>query len=375
LQLRSENSKARLGSLPLVALAAMLLADSSVADERQVRFVPALSKATPVDGNIQRLAPALEIKAEGESQPHSGFTARLSHWKDKLFLGVDVADEKVLPGDILSVELHFPGAGATPRGYSYRFGMDGRRAPDPEIGPPAFASKWIETATRKTNHGWVLEASLAAKSLPTFPANGPLLLEVCITYEHRDQVAGPAAAVSNCEAGSMRGEVLRLPDDFRRSLKIDPPSDVAALEAREHGWVGFAHLHYPIWMTADRSMTPELLRTFFLEELRNPTEARISVPPRMRLPDGRQLTVILAGRDPFAENGGCNPENELKMGIYVLQGPTARRALEAPAASCTLGRATSVVLDGEGALSVGYASGVTVNFIWSSDHFERTEIG
>jgi hypothetical protein len=34
-----------------------------------------------------------------------------------------------------------------------------------------------------------------------------------------------------------------------------------------------------------------------------------------------------------------------------------------------------VVLDGEGALTLGYASGATIDFIWSGDHFERTEIG
>jgi hypothetical protein len=122
-------------------------------------------------------------------------------------------------------------------------------------------------------------------------------------------------------------------------------------------------------------MTSELLRTFFLEQVHDPVAARISLPARMRLPNGLQLAAILTGSDPFSEGGGCNPENELKMGIYVLKGRTARNVLEWPAASCKLGRASSVVLDNEGALSVAYAGGATVNFIWSGDHFERTEIG
>ena len=92
-------------------------------------------------------------------------------------------------------------------------------------------------------------------------------------------------------------------------------------------------------------------------------------------PDRRPLAAVLTGRDPFAENGRCDPETELKMGIYVLEGPTARAVLDWPVASCALGRASSVVLDGDGALTLGFASGATIDFIWSGDHFERTEIG
>ncbi len=362
-------------NLLAVALPAMSFSTASTADERAIRIVPALAKAIAVDGNLKRLAPATEIKAGGAATSGQSFSARLAYWKDVLFLGIDITGDRALPAEILEVEIHFPGAGATARGYTYRFAADGKRAPDPETGPPTLANKWVQATTRKTEHGWALEASFPAKSLPRFPAKGLLLLELCLSYEHRGQVAGPVAAVSNCEGGSMRGEVLRLPDDFRRALKVDPPKDVAALEGREHGWVGFALLHYPVWMIADRAMTPELLRTFFLEEVRDPVEARISLPARMHLPDGRRLATILTGNDPFAENGGCNPENELKMGIYVLQGPSARRILEWPAASCKLGRASSVILDNDGGLSIAYATGATMNFIWSGDHFERTEIG
>lgn len=356
-------------------LAAMFLSAASTADERPIRIIPALNKAIALDGNLKKLAPATEIQAESAAAKGSGLSARVAYWRDVLYLGIDVTGDKAAAAELAEVEIHFPGAGATARGYTYRFAPDGKRAADPETGPPALANSWVQSTTRRTDHGWVLEARFPAKSLPRFPAKDPLLLELCVTYQRRTQVAGTVAAVSNCEGGSMRGEMLRLPDDFRRALKLDLPKDVAALEGREHGWVGFALLHYPVWMISDRPMTSELLRTFFLEQVHDPVAARISLPARMHLPNGRQLAAILTGSDPFLEGGGCNPENELKMGIYVLQGRTARNVLEWPAASCKLGRASSVVVDNEGALSVAYAGGATVNFIWSGDHFERTEIG
>lgn len=356
-------------------LAALFLAGTSRADERPVRIVPSLAKAPALDANLKAVTPAVEIKAGANGQSRAGFTARVAQWQDTVFLGVDIAEPKVSPNEILEVEMHFPGAGPTARGYIYRFGVDGKRAFDPGLGPPAFANKWVKAATWKTARGWTLEASIGAKSLPRFPAKGPLLVELCMSYEHRDEVASPAVPISNCEGGSMRGEVLRLPDAFRHSLKIDPPNGVVALEGSEQGWVGFGPLHQPIWMIADRPMTPELLRTFFLDEPLDPLDAHIAVPSRMQLPDRRRLAAVLTGRDPFAENGRCDPETELKMGIYVLDGPAARAVLEWPVASCALGRATSVVLDGEGALTLGFASGATVDFIWSGDHFERTEIG
>lgn len=353
----------------------MFLSAASTADERPIRIIPALNKAIAIDGNLKKLAPATEIQAESAAAKGSGLSARVAYWRDVLYLGIDVTGDKAAAAELAEVEIHFPGAGATARGYTYRFAPDGKRAADPETGPPALANSWVQSTTRRTDHGWVLEARFPAKSLPRFPAKDPLLLELCVTYQRRTQVAGTVAAVSNCEGGSMRGEMLRLTDDFRRALKLDLPKDVAALEGREHGWVGFALLHYPVWMISDRPMTSELLRTFFLEQVHDPVAARISLPARMHLPNGQQLAAILTGSDPFSEGGGCNPENELKMGIYVLQGRTARNVLEWPAASCKLGRASSVVVDNEGALSVAYAGGATVNFIWSGDHFERTEIG
>ena len=49
--------------------------------------------------------------------------------------------------------------------------------------------------------------------------------------------------------------------------------------------------------------------------------------------------------------------------------------LECPAATCALGRATSVVLDDDGSLTIGYSGGTIATYSWSTDHFERTEYG
>jgi hypothetical protein len=65
----------------------------------------------------------------------------------------------------------------------------------------------------------------------------------------------------------------------------------------------------------------------------------------------------------------------LRPGLYLVTGKTALRVLEWPAATCALGRAASMELDEEGALAIGYSNGATMNFAWSGNHFERTELG
>ena len=55
--------------------------------------------------------------------------------------------------------------------------------------------------------------------------------------------------------------------------------------------------------------------------------------------------------------------------------PIELRALEWPASTCAVGRASSIELDEQGALTIGYSSGSTSGFTWSHDHFERTELG
>jgi hypothetical protein len=83
----------------------------------------------------------------------------------------------------------------------------------------------------------------------------------------------------------------------------------------------------------------------------------------------------LTGVDPFQAGETCDKTRQLRLTVYLLKGATAERVLEWPASSCALGRGTSVALDEDGALTVGYETGGMVTFIWSGDHFERTEIG
>jgi hypothetical protein len=84
---------------------------------------------------------------------------------------------------------------------------------------------------------------------------------------------------------------------------------------------------------------------------------------------------VVSGKDPYAVEGKCEADQELRLGLYLVQGKTALRVLEWPAATCALGRAISVGVDEEAALTIGYSNGATVNFVWSGDHFERTELG
>lgn len=337
----------------------------SRADDRPIREIPALAKAPKLDGILGDLAAGRTIQPTNHSQA-SSFSAKVAFQGETLFLGVTIHDPRVQAGDLLTVGLHFPDAGTTARGYSYRFAFDGRRDPDPESGPPAFANRLVRAVVRKMDSGMVLEAAFPARSLPRFPTQGAMLLELCLTYQD---------AISNCTAGVMTGEALRLPDAFRKNLNLHPPQEVVGLEGREHGWVGFGLLHYPAWVSADREITPQVLRSSLLEDIRDPIQYRISLPPRMSLPDGRILLSVLTGNDPFKENAPCNPQHQLRIGLFLVQGRTARRALELPGVSCALGRASSVVLEGDGALTIGYSNGSIASYAWTGDHFERTEIG
>jgi hypothetical protein len=134
-------------------------------------------------------------------------------------------------------------------------------------------------------------------------------------------------------------------------------------------------LHYPSWVEANARLTPALLRTLVTPDVVVAAAANVNVPETVSLPDGRPLVTVLSGESPYTSDGKCDSDKELRLGLYLVKGKTAQLALEWPAATCALGRATSVVLDEEGALSIGYSNGPTINFAWSGDHFERTELG
>ena len=101
----------------------------------------------------------------------------------------------------------------------------------------------------------------------------------------------------------------------------------------------------------------------------------VNVPETLSLPDGRPVVSVLTGKNPYAVDGRCDADSELRMGLYLVTGTTALRVLEWPAATCALGRAASMELDEEGALTIGYSNGATMNFVWSGDHFGQTQLG
>jgi hypothetical protein len=141
--------------------------------------------------------------------------------------------------------------------------------------------------------------------------------------------------------------------------------------------VGWGVLHYPTWVEANKPLTHDSLRALVTTEPVDPEKADLNVPDSLILPGGRTILTVVSGKNPYAVAGKCDADQELRLGLFLVmgKGKTAQRVLEWPAATCALGRALSVSMDEEGALSIGYSNGTTINFAWSGDHFERTEIG
>ncbi|MHB8879561.1 MAG: hypothetical protein ACYC8T_38190, partial [Myxococcaceae bacterium] len=359
---------------PLFALAALLFAGVVPAQDKPARPVPTLGREPKLDGAFGEFAGALVLKADHDKAT-AAFTVKVGFRKDTLFFAVDATDDKVTAGDLLLVSLHFPDAGATARGYGYRFALDGKRTPDPEGGAPLFANALVRLAVKQGPKGLLFEAAFPPRSLPRFPARDPLVLDLCLTYEDRDEVAENPVTVSNCTGGTMAGGSLKLPDELRKGLKLKPPESVDGLEAREGAWLGYAALSYPRWIAADAPLTPESLISFATDMAVDPTAARIPLPANMSLPGGRAIWPVLSGKDPYAVEGECNAEEELRLGLFAVKGKFADRVLEWPAATCALGRAVSLAFNEEGSLTIGYSNGSSSTFAWSTDHFERTELG
>jgi hypothetical protein len=127
-------------------------------------------------------------------------------------------------------------------------------------------------------------------------------------------------------------------------------------------------------VSADQPLDPATLRRLVADEAVDPRAAGINVPEALFLPRGERVLTVVSGRDPYGV-GRCDPDRELRLALYLPHGRTADRVLDWPVSTCALGRAVSVGLDQSGELTLGYTSGETVTFVWSKDHFERTEIG
>ena len=362
---------------PALLAAALALAPAPTAppgEEPGVRKVFELARRPRVDGELRDLSGATPVVTRVVVGPSATLTARAAVFGDTLYLGIDVTDDSPIAGDLLTVVLQAPDAGVAAPGHIFYFGAEGKRPSTPEEAP-AFAQGAVEAVVQRTPRGLAVEVALPPLALPRLPAHGPLLLEVCVAYDDLDAAGGEVQRISTCKPGAPAPVKLELPDSVLAGLRQRPPPEVVAVEARPGGWVGFGERIEPRWILADRPLTLPGLRALVTDAVLDPASLHLYVPDRMTLPDGGALLAVLAGQDPFDAEDACTPEKEVRLLLYRVRGRVAERVLEWPARSCALGRALSVALDPSGELTVGYSSGATVRFLWSRDHFERTEYG
>ncbi len=357
--------------LPLFLLA--LAPAAASAQERPSKAVPVLGKAPKVDGNLKDFGGGAPLKSSA-SEATASFTGKVGWRKDTLYLALEAKDDVVTEQDGFTVTLFFPGAGPTATGHTWRLGPEGLKPVASGDLTPEFAQERAEAGAQEGGGKLALEVALPARAFPRIPAKEPLVFDLCVTYEDKDPEGG-AVPVSNCSGGSMLGAALKLPDDFRKGLKLKVPESVRALEAAPKGWLGWGVLHLPDWLEADEPLMPSLLREMVASDVVDPAKVGVEVAEALSLPDGRTLLPVVFGKNPYAVAGQCDGEKELRLGIFLVERRTARQVLEWPAANCALGRAQAVVLDEEGALTIRYSNGATVNFAWSGDHFARTELG
>ncbi|MFY0564917.1 hypothetical protein ACN28E_13755 [Archangium lansingense] len=233
-------------SLVVSALLAALIPGAAFAQEqeqappkpRPVKSVPSLSRAPKLDGKLKDFSSSLTLKPPASVDASASFTARAGWRKDTLYVGVEATDDQLQAGDLITLSLFFPDAGATATGHVFRFAFDGKRASPPESGTSRFAQQLVEVGVQRQDNTLALEVAIPARALPRFPAEEPLVLDLCLTYEDVDAAGSKPPAVSNCKDGGMVGEALRLPDDFRKGLKLKPPKGVIALEGAAGRLVG-----------------------------------------------------------------------------------------------------------------------------------------
>jgi hypothetical protein len=354
---------------------ALLAAPPAANAEKPIKPLPSLAKEPKLDGELKDLAPATAFKMpESATGSSSKVELKASFKKDTLYVGITVDDDKLISDDQLDLTLFFPESGTTSKGVVYRFGSDGLHEPPAEIGAPAFAQALVKSAIKTTNTGYTLEAAIPARALPRFQAFKQLALSICVDYADVDSEGGEASKVTTCPTGEMAGGPTRLPDELRKNLKLAPTPDVEGIEAREKGWLGYSKLHYPTWALGDEPFTAESIADVIAGENAIPP-ASVALPAvKLVLNDNRPIFTILTGKNPYSKDT-CVSGNELRMAMYVTKDRVASRVLEWPAATCKLGRAMRIELSAEGGLEIGYTSGTTHHFTWTTDHFERSELG
>lgn len=356
----------------LFAALAVAPATTPPKEEPCVRKVAELSRRPRVDGDLKDLVGATPVLTRVASGRAPGLTARAGVFGDTLYLGIDVADADA--NQALTLGLHAPEAGVAAPGRVFYLGADGKRPSTLEEAPGYAQAAW-EVAVVRTARALAVEAAFPPVALPRLPAHGPLLVELCLAMGPTDSEGPPVQRLSACPPGSPPPVRLELPESVLSGLRPKVPPEVVALEARPGGWVGFGERVDPRWILADKPLTLASLRALVSENALDPSALRLYVPDRMTLPDGGAVLAVFTGQDPFDAQDSCSPDREVRFLLYRVKGRIAERVLDWPARSCSLGRALSVALDPSGELTVGYSSGATERFIWSRDHFERTEYG
>lgn len=357
-------------------IAAVLSAPPPAPAEKPIRPLPTLAKDPKLDGVLKDLAPAQDFKMpESAKGSSASLSLKAAFRKDTLFVGVTVADDKVLAADALDVSLYFPESGTTSKGVVFRFGAEGLGTAPEEVAAPAFAQALVKAGTKQDAKGFTVEVAIPVRALPRFQAFKQLALTLCAEYSDVDMEGGEATKLTTCPAGEMVGGPTRIPEELRKALKLSPIDSVEGIEARETGWVGYSRLHYPTWVVGDAELTPESLGQLIAGQAAiEPSSVALPIPAKLQLPDNRPIFSVLTGKNPYLGTT-CVQGNELRMAMYVVKGATAFRVLEWPAATCQLGRAMRFELNPDGNLTIGYTSGSTAHFTWAGDHFERSELG
>jgi hypothetical protein len=361
----------------MLALLACLLVAAAPPADKPIKPLPSLGKEPKLDGDLKDLAPATEFKMPESAKGASAEVAlKATFKKDTLYLGITVKDDKVVTEDKLDVTLFFPDSGTTAKGVVYRFGTEGLREPPDDVGATDWAQALVKAATKVDDKGFTLEIAIPARALPRFQAFKPLALSICAEYADVDAAGGEVSLATTCPTGDMVGGPTRLPDELRKNLKLTPAPDVEGIEARKGGWVGYSKLHYASWAEADAELNAQSLGELVLGEAAiEPKKVALPIPAQLILPDNRPIYTVLTGKNPHSGKDACVDGAELRMAMYVVKGLTASRVLEWPAANCKLGRAMQFELTSDGNLTIGYTNGTTAHFTWSTDHFERSELG
>ncbi len=337
--------------------------------------VPTTARRPVIDGKLKDFAPALDVPSAKPAFDASARVAlKLTFQGGVLFLAATVKDDVVLAEDVLEVTVHFPEAGALAQGFSYRFGPGGAAPSTDERTLPSFAASLVRAKALKGDGGFTVEAGIPGRALPRFPATGPLNATVCADYLDVDEEDAEPSRLSTCESGEPKGGPLKLPDELRKPLKTPLPADVEGVEGAEGGWLGYGELAAPAWIQGDEPLSPDSVRRLatagrFIE----PKQVSLPIPDTLELEE-LVLVPVLFGSNPFAQEK-CAAKNELRVSVYALGGNVARRVLEWPVSSCALGRAMRFEVTEHGGLIVGYTNGSTAHFTWSTDHFERSELG